>query len=216
MTWGLIEPTLVRFLRRQQLYIAMAVMVYATFWALGQNANVIVTLVYSLLLCNAVALMQRPIEFLCAERPPLYFWMIYLVLLFAVSALAVLISTVPVFWIVGSRQSFWSFLATGWKFPYVATVIFGIATEIYGTTRCRLERRNRELQTAFDVQVAQRELQDEELNRAREIQQPLLPNEIPPVAGFEITAAWARARSVGGDYFDEIQLSETKVAIYIS
>jgi len=54
------------------------------------------------------------------------------------------------------------------------------------------------------------------LQRAREIQQQLLPKEIPQIAGFEIAGAWEPARIVGGDYFDVIKLSESTLAVCIA
>jgi phosphoserine phosphatase RsbU/P len=57
---------------------------------------------------------------------------------------------------------------------------------------------------------------DRNCNRAREIQQSLLPTEIFQVPGFEIDGAWEPARVVGGDYFDVIRLSDTRVAICIA
>src|SRR5919108_501532 len=48
----------------------------------------------------------------------------------------------------------------------------------------------------------QRELQEQELQRAREIQRALTPEVIPQVPGFEVAGAWEPARVVGGDYFD--------------
>ena len=66
------------------------------------------------------------------------------------------------------------------------------------------------------VEIAQRELQVQELESAREIQQSLLPKQIPQITGFEITGAGEPPRVVGGDYFDVIRLSESKIAICIA
>ena len=105
---------------------------------------------------------------------------------------------------------------TSWKFPSIATITFGIAFQTYVVTKCRLERRNRELEQAVESNMAQRELQEEELSRAREIQEALLPKEIPQIEGFEIAGTWQPARIVGGDYFDVIRLSEKKLGICIA
>jgi sigma-B regulation protein RsbU (phosphoserine phosphatase) len=67
-----------------------------------------------------------------------------------------------------------------------------------------------------DLEIAQRELQAQELERAREIQQALLPKQIPQIPGFEIAGAWEPARVVGGYYFDVIKLSESKLGICIA
>jgi len=113
-------------------------------------------------------------------------------------------------------QTLWQFLRTGWKLPFMATMIVGVCTELYRRARERLEARNRELQQTIDQETARRVRQEQELEQAREIQQSLMPKEIPQLAGFEIDGAWEPAREVGGDYFDVIRLSETKLGICIA
>lgn len=126
------------------------------------------------------------------------------------------ITSVIVYWLDTAPVNYWTYLETGWKFPVVATLIFATVWQIYHRTKHRLERCNRELQEAVRVEIAQRELQVQELERAREIQQSLLPKQIPQITAFEITGAWEPARVVGGDYFDVIRLSESKIAICIA
>ncbi|MBZ5553274.1 MAG: SpoIIE family protein phosphatase [Acidobacteriia bacterium] len=58
--------------------------------------------------------------------------------------------------------------------------------------------------------------QEREFKEAREIQQGLLPKEIPQIAGFEISGAWQPARAVGGDYYDVFKLSDTQIALCIA
>jgi sigma-B regulation protein RsbU (phosphoserine phosphatase) len=53
-------------------------------------------------------------------------------------------------------------------------------------------------------------------DEAREIQRSLLPTELPQITGIEISADWLPARGVGGDYFDVIKLSETRLAFCIA
>jgi len=79
-----------------------------------------------------------------------------------------------------------------------------------------VESRNRELQQVIEQETARRELQEQELEQAREIQKSLMPKEIPQIGGFEIDGAWEPARVVGGDYFDVIRLSENKLGICIA
>jgi len=53
----------------------------------------------------------------------------------------------------------------------------------------------------------------EEIRVARDIQQNLLPKEIPSINGYDIYAINIPAREVGGDYYDFIKVSENKTAI---
>jgi sigma-B regulation protein RsbU (phosphoserine phosphatase) len=63
-------------------------------------------------------------------------------------------------------------------------------------------------------QVSERVMR--EIVEAREIQQRLLPEEMPRVSGCEIHATWKPANDVGGDYFDAIRLGPSSVAFCIA
>lgn len=56
----------------------------------------------------------------------------------------------------------------------------------------------------------------QESEYALDIQQGLLPREIPQVPGFTIAGAWQPARTVGGDYYDVFPLSETELALVVA
>ena len=210
---------LLRWLRQQQLYIGIALAVYAIFWAIEpQRAGLLVTLLYSLLLCNLTMLAKDKLGILYAHRPFATYWLTYLLLLLVFTPVAVVLSTTVIYFVTFSapRSPLVAVLKGSWKFPFVATVIFGIVAQIYYATKTRLERSNRELQQTVHLEIAQRELQAQELERAREIQQALMPKQIPQIPGFDIAGAWEPARVVGGDYFDVIKLSENKLGICIA
>jgi phosphoserine phosphatase RsbU/P len=57
--------------------------------------------------------------------------------------------------------------------------------------------------------------QAQEYEEAREIQERLLPKQIPQAPGLEISGSWRPARIVGGDYFDVFKLSESKLGLCI-
>lgn len=216
------SPAVVRLLRLQELFLVSAVAVYGIFWAIGQPGGIAVILIYSVCIGNLTSVVVGNLS-TSPERPN--GWTIDLAILFACAPLVVFVSTVVVFW-ADLRPGgghfrfpldlFWNYLRTGWKFPLVATLIFGTAAQLYCHTRCRLETRNLELQKAIAAESAQRELQEQELQRALEIQQSLLPKQLPQPAGFEIAGTWEPARVVGGDYFDVIPLGETKIAVCIA
>jgi sigma-B regulation protein RsbU (phosphoserine phosphatase) len=58
--------------------------------------------------------------------------------------------------------------------------------------------------------------QERDFEKAREIQQGLLPKQIPQLSGYEIACAWQPARAVAGDYYDVIKLSERALGICIA
>jgi serine phosphatase RsbU (regulator of sigma subunit) len=77
---------------------------------------------------------------------------------------------------------------------------------------------NRQLETRVVEQVTKLEhlsKLEHELSLAREIQNSMLPRAIPPLEGYEFSARMIPAKSVGGDFFDFIQLGESLLAIAI-
>jgi sigma-B regulation protein RsbU (phosphoserine phosphatase) len=206
-----------KFVRRQQSFIAIAVAIWAALWAVDRPADIGNTLAYTIPLCNLIVLIQDHLGFLYRRKRPLHSWAIYIGLVLIVSVLGVgVVNAIeyPLRRLPG--QSLWQFLLSGWKLPFMATMIVGVSTQLYRTARERLESKNRELQQAVEMEAAARERHGQELQQAREIQQSLLPKEIPHLEGLEIEGAWEPAKVVGGDYFDVIRLSETKVGICIA
>ncbi len=57
---------------------------------------------------------------------------------------------------------------------------------------------------------------ENELNIAREIQLALLPNSIPEINGYQVSAVNKPAMHVGGDYFDVLRLTDSKYALVIA
>ena len=206
-----------RFARRQQSFVAIAVAIYIGLWAVDRPADLGTTLAYTLPLCNLIALIQDHLASFYRKKSVVQSWATYLGLVLGVAILGVAVVNViqfPVRKLAG--QTLWQFIRSGWKLPFAATMIIGVCTELYRRARERLELRNRELQQAIEQETARRERQEQELEQAREIQQSLMPKEIPQVEGFEIDGAWEPARVVGGDYFDVIRLSESKLGICIA
>jgi sigma-B regulation protein RsbU (phosphoserine phosphatase) len=73
-----------------------------------------------------------------------------------------------------------------------------------------------ELQRSMDLGTALLEMQEQELQRAREIQQSLLPKEIPQLPGFEVAGIWRPALAVSGDYYDVFRLGGHKLGICVA
>jgi phosphoserine phosphatase RsbU/P len=61
-----------------------------------------------------------------------------------------------------------------------------------------------------------RQLMEEELSLARKIQEGLLPKENPTLPGLDISGISIPALSVGGDYFDYIQINPNKLLIVVA
>jgi sigma-B regulation protein RsbU (phosphoserine phosphatase) len=78
-----------------------------------------------------------------------------------------------------------------------------------------LQKLHNQLSWARAQRRAQRQ-RDEELREAREIQESLLPKNLPKVAGYEVAAMTQPLRFVGGDYYSVVQISERHIALCIA
>ena len=211
------SPTLIRFLRQQSSYIALSAVLGAGFWAIGQRINPGTVMLYALCIGNLITPAAAQLRFLYAERAFPYNWLIFLPVLLLLVAPVYVVSSVFV-WAIAppTPQTYAHLIRTGWKLPFLVTFVFGILTFLYQTTKDRLERRNIELQHSVESGTARIEMQEQELERAREIQQSLLPKQIPQIAGFEVAGAWRPARSVSGDYYDVVRLGDHRLGICIA
>ena len=211
------SPSLVRFLRRQGLYLSVAAVVAAVFWAVGQQINPATVLLYCLCIGNLVTPPLHRMRCKVSDWPAPYRWMVFLGALAVLTPPVYVISSVVVWRLAPpSPQSLRNLITTGWKFPSLVIIVFGVIWFLYIETKERLERRNVELQRSVELGAARLEMQEQELERAREIQESLLPKEIPQIPGFEVATAWRPARMVGGDYFDVLRLGENRLAICIA
>ena len=209
--------SLARFFRQQSTYIAIAAVGAAIFWAIGQQINPATVLLYSLCLGNLLSPAIGRLEFLYWQKPFPHDLLIFLPVLLVLTVPVYLISSAVV-WLIAppTPQTLSHLITTGWKFPFLVTFVFGLVSFLYHSTRERLERRNVELQQTVERGTARLEMQEQELERAREIQQSLLPKEIPQLPGFEVAGAWQPASTVSGDYYDVLRLGDHRLGICIA
>jgi serine phosphatase RsbU (regulator of sigma subunit) len=95
------------------------------------------------------------------------------------------------------------------------TVLASLAMRFFAETKERLETRNRQLEETVAADRKVLEVQQEDFERAREIQQALMPKQLPRIAGCELAAGWKPARVVGGDYFDAVRLGDSSALLAI-
>ena len=109
----------------------------------------------------------------------------------------------------------WSDLYLANRMVVVVSVAAACLIRLYSKTRSRLEERNRQLQATVDAEASTLRQHAQEAEHAREIQQALMPKELPRVAGCQLAAECVPSRIVGGDYYDAIRLGDSRVAIAI-
>lgn len=78
-----------------------------------------------------------------------------------------------------------------------------------------LQKLQTQLSRAREQRRVQR-LHDEELQEARQIQDSLLPTELPQIAGYEVAAMTQPLRFVGGDYYSVVRINDRYTAFCIA
>lgn len=205
------------FVRQQQVLLFVAVVIIAVFWAMGQQINPLTIMLYTLLIGNLAGYPIAKLHPAFTRRNFPYDWLIFLAIVAAFTVPAYIITTIAVFYVAPPADvRLHDMLVYGWRFPTLVTVVYAVITFLYQRSRQRLERRNLELEEAVQQRVAQIEVQEQDLQRAREIQQALLPKQVPQIPGFNVAGLWQPARLVGGDYYDVLPLGDNKLGICIA
>src|SRR5215471_6605337 len=95
----------------------------------------------------------------------------------------------------------------------IASALDGVKTESAAQTA--LAHEVARLTTAIGREMAQRERLNRELEIAREVQEHLFPQRLPPVQGLEYCGQCRPAREVGGDYYDFLELPDGRLGIAV-
>jgi sigma-B regulation protein RsbU (phosphoserine phosphatase) len=82
-------------------------------------------------------------------------------------------------------------------------------------TQTGLALENSQLTAAIASEVAQRERLNREVEIAREVQERLFPQQMPPIAGLDYSGACRPALGVGGDYYDFLLLPNGKFGLAV-
>jgi sigma-B regulation protein RsbU (phosphoserine phosphatase) len=95
----------------------------------------------------------------------------------------------------------------------MAAALDGVKTESAAQTA--LAQEVARLTTAIGREMAQRERLNRELEIAREVQEHLFPQQLPPIPGLDYCGQCRPAREVGGDYYDFLELPDSRLGIAI-
>lgn len=198
------------------LLICVALSLWAIQWLLVGHAHVLGTILYSLIMGNMVTL-SLVVASPLFDKPFPRDWIVFFAVLVPVSLVASVAGGVLQRLILGIPLR----SLANWKngdIPFASLVgfVLGTGTHIYSSNKAKLQAANSQL--AQQVQYGRQELaaQASELRDAFEIQSSLLPRTVPQIAGVEISCAWQPARTVSGDYFDVIVLSESRIAFCLA
>jgi phosphoserine phosphatase RsbU/P len=207
------------FFARQLLLFVVAAALFAILWftnVRGPGTDFVPMLLYTLFIGNLTTPIMNRLAPLCTRLRFPFDWVAYLICLF-VTAVAIGSLTVAII-MVAYRRPFGTFLAQLWStggLVVIVILIVGTIRHLHDESRVHLEGKNLELQRTVEIGNTRSQQQEQELDKAREIQEGLLPKKIPQVRGLEVAGTWQPASVVGGDYFDVIKFSERKIGVCI-
>ncbi|HYV74271.1 MAG TPA: PP2C family protein-serine/threonine phosphatase [Candidatus Binatia bacterium] len=187
--------------------------VYALLASINQRASLFVIMIASLTVGNLIVPLQFACRRLYVACPFPWNWVAFLPVqimfgvICAVSAILFLQLTKI------DREPFSFLFARIGYFVIVVAVVTNVVLFGVEEFQRKLRKRNQQLEQTVEKGTIALQEQEEELKRAREIQQMLLPSSLPQLAGVQIAGAWQPAREVGGDYFDVIQLDKDRLGI---
>ena len=209
-------PRLPRFLRTQEVLLSLGVLICLTLWALRISTPFALVLVNTVVIGNVLtAVMEYACPLYDGLSPP-WNWVVYVPLLAAVSVLGVVLATGSLDYLMaGAGVTFRGLLRMTGPFSMVVSMTVGMLWYAAERIHVRLRERNLQLESALEAEANVVRRQEQELARARQIQQDLLPKVLPQMRGIQVAGAWQPASAVSGDYYDVLALDEYRLAICI-
>jgi phosphoserine phosphatase RsbU/P len=208
-------PSLRVWWKIEQVILFAACVTYALLVSLGQKASLLVVLLAALTVGNLLIPLAWACRRMYATRAFPWNWVLFFPVQIALGFVCSVGLVLILQWTAIDREPFWTVFGRIGPLVIVVVVVTGAIVFMVDQYHQKLEERNELLQQTVAKGTIALQQQEEELKRAREIQQMLLPNVLPQLAGVQIAGAWQPAREVGGDYFDVIALDEKRLGICI-
>ena len=204
-----------RFLQTQGILFSLGTLICLMLWALRIPTPFLPIMVNSVCIGNVLSFL---LDYACPLydrfRPP-WNWIIYVPLLSVISVFGIMLSSGGLYLFSPTGTSYFSLIRI--MAPFGMVVSMTVGTVWYAVIRIQvlLRERNRQLETALAAENTVVRQQEQDLFRARQIQQELLPKAIPQLRGIQVAGAWRPASAVSGDYYDVLALDEHRLAICI-
>jgi len=204
-------------LRLQLILIVLSLVIWVFLRVAGATTSLTGNLVFTFCVGNWVSALVYHSRSLFLGKPAPWNWLIFLVVITAVGISGSVVADAAILLIF--RRPFSTFperVIADAPIGTLVTLIFGIVSYRFEQQRETLLGRQRELQGQVQLGQVKEQMHEAELSQAHEIQRHLLPRETPQIAGFQIACAWQPAKSVSGDYFDVLPLSDGRLGLCIA
>ncbi len=208
-------PRLRRVLQYEQTIVFIGVIIYAIFAALKISLSFVVLMALVLSVGNVMLPVNVAFAPLYERRSFPWNWVVFFPLMTAAGLASAVLACILVRFMVPVNESFGDLFRHSAPIALVVCLASSTIGYLIAQIQKRLQEKNRQLEQAVEKGTMALQQQEQELNRAREIQQDLMPKTLPQLPRVELSGAWQPARTVGGDYFDVIQLDSNRLGICI-
>ena len=199
----------------EQVLVIVGFVVYALLGSINKQPSLSIIMIATLTVGNLVVPLALASRRLYVTRPFPWKWFVFFPVQIVFGVICA-VGTILFLQLTRIEPELFSVLFA--NIGYFCIVVVVVASTVgFGIEELqrKLKESNQLLEQTVEKGTIALQQQEEELKRAREIQQMLLPSTLPQPAGVQIAGAWQPAREVGGDYFDVIQLDKDRVGICI-
>lgn len=193
----------------------IGVTIYAVMAVMNFHVSVAVILVCILSVGNIMSPFMAAGQRLYEKRSFPWNWIVFVPLQLLAGIASAAACALVLRWMHVAREPLWVLFRQIAPLAVVACLIASTVAFVTSQKQRKLQEKNLQLEQAVARGTETILEQEQELERAREIQRNLLPRDLPQLPGIEIVSAWHPARSVGGDYFDVIRLDDQCLGICI-
>ena len=210
-----VPPRLRWLLQAEQRLVFVGVLTYAVLTALKVHVSLALIMGIVLGIGNITAPLMAASHRFYEDRPFPWDWIVFLPIQFALGVACAFAVPAVLLWMRVDRSPFWVQFRTSSPLVMVVVVATGVITFAVRQTQRRLQEKNEQLEKQVEKGNVQLQVQEQELDRAREIQRALLPKTLPQLPGIQLAGAWQPARVVGGDYFDVVRLDSKRLGLCV-
>ncbi len=202
-------------LQIERVLVFVGLVIYALLASLDQRPSLLIIMMAIFVVGNLVIPLAFVIRRIYVPRPFPWNWVLFLPVQIGFGFVCAVGSIVLLQLTKVDPEPFWILFH---RFGYLTIVVVLVVNVVMFTIeqfQRKLTEQNELLERTVEKGTIALQAQEEELKRAREIQQMLLPNTLPQPAGAQLSGAWQPAREVSGDYYDVIQLDEKRIGICV-
>jgi sigma-B regulation protein RsbU (phosphoserine phosphatase) len=208
-------PRLHRVLQTEQMLVFVGLVVYTILASRNQKPDLFIMMVSMLSVGNLLIPIALVVRRIYVARPFPWNWVLFFPVQIGFGFLCAFASILLLQVTRIDTEPFWVMFGDLGQLVIVVVLVSNVIIFAVEQVQRKLRERNELLEQTVEKGTLALQQQEEELKRAREIQEMLLPSRLPQLPGAQISGAWQPAREVGGDYFDVIQLNENRVGICV-